>query len=477
MKKNSLLKVLGVCFFIAVFLSWVMPSGSFSNGTFTSGGYNPIGILDLIRLPISTLSGYAGYVLFILAVGGLYGVMNQTGAYPKLVGKLSKKFKHKEVKFAIISILFFTILSSVTGLNFVLFILVPFFMAVMLRLGFTKLATIMSTIGAILVGNIASTYGFDVCGYLNYYLELDINNNIFTKVIFLVILVFLLIMFVTRHKMLDKKLTKEESKEVDIPLLDDEMVEKRTKKSYMPMVVVVLFAFILLLVACYNWSYAIGFSGFEELYEKIVAVEIKGFPILKKIIGNFSPFGYWDITEITMVVVLTSILIAWLYSLKLNDFIEGFKKGAKEVLNVALIVALANIIIALTLGSSTGTSVYYTLTNYVLNFAGHIFNAVVVGGVTFFGGLFINDFPYFVNYMIGNVTTVLTNSSVYSLIAFVMQSGFGIMMLILPTSVLLMAGLSYLKVSYKEWIKYAWKYILETIIIALIIAAVMSFFL
>lgn len=468
MKKNSLLKVLGICFLAVILLTWVIPGGAYASGEFTKGGYSPIGFLDIVKIPITTLSSYVGYILYILAIGGFYGVLNKTGVYSKLVNKVKGNFKGKEKRFAILTIVFFALLSSITGLNFVLFILVPFFITVMLSLGFTRLSTIMSTIGAILVGNVASTYGFDVCGYLNYYLELNIHNNIFTKIIFFVILVFLLIMFVTKHNMLEKEKSKK-----DIPLFDEKVTEKTTK-SYLPLVVASLFTFIFLLVACYNWSYAINFTGFEELYESIVAVEINGFPVLQNIIGNFSPLGYWNITEITMVIVIASLLIAWLYSLKLSDYMEAFKKGAKEVLLVAFYVALANIIISVILGSTSGTSIYYTLIHYVLNASKHVYNAVVVGAFSAISGLFLNEFPYVVNYTVGALTAVFTNAEIYPLIAFVMQSVFGIMMLVVPTSVLLIAGLSYLKVSYKDWIKYIWKYVLEISVISVIIFAIMS---
>ena len=45
-------------------------------------------------------------------------------------------------------------------------------------------------------------------------------------------------------------------------------------------------------------------------------------------------------------------------------------------------------------------------------------------------------------------------------------------MMILPTSMVLVAGLSYLDIDYKEWIKYIWKYILEIFIIIMILCQI-----
>ena len=42
------------------------------------------------------------------------------------------------------------------------------------------------------------------------------------------------------------------------------------------------------------------------------------------------------------------------------------------------------------------------------------------------------------------------------------------MMFVLPVSVLLIGGLKYLNVSYKEWIKYIWIFLLQVFVISTI---------
>ena len=46
------------------------------------------------------------------------------------------------------------------------------------------------------------------------------------------------------------------------------------------------------------------------------------------------------------------------------------------------------------------------------------------------------------------------------------------MMLILPTSYILIAGLSMLDISFKDWFKYIWTYIIQAFIIILIVAII-----
>ncbi len=468
MKKNNLLKAIGVYFIIVVILTWIIPAGSYQNGVFVKDATSPVGVLDFFRIPLTTITNYANYGILVLLIGALYGVMNRTGAYSKLVSHFTKKYAKKEKTFAIITILFFSILSSVTGLSFVLLIFVPLFMAILLRLGYKKLPTMMATIGAILTGNVASIYGFNIVGYLNYYFGLDINNQIVIKLLFFAVVVAALILFVTKGAKLDKK------EQIDIPLLDDDTYAHKTHKSFAPLLVVLVFMLLLLGVACYNWTYAINYKGFEDLYEKIIAMKINGYPLLKNIIGNFSPFGYWNVTEMNIVILISTALIAWLYSVKFEDYIESFKDGAKQVLPVALYVMLASVITSVILGSSTGTSVYYTMVNWILPHAGKVANVVVMFPISVISGMFINEFAYFVNYMATAITTAFTHTSVYPLLAFVMQTGHGMMMFLLPTSALLIAGLSYLKISFKDWIKYAWKYVLEMAVASAIVYVILS---
>ena len=77
--KFDLLKWIGGLFLILVILTWVIKSGQFSSGELVLSDYESLGILDLIRIPISTLINYANYGVLILFIGGLYGVMKKTG--------------------------------------------------------------------------------------------------------------------------------------------------------------------------------------------------------------------------------------------------------------------------------------------------------------------------------------------------------------------------------------------------------------
>jgi len=71
-------------------------------------------------------------------------------------------------------------------------------------------------------------------------------------------------------------------------------------------------------------------------------------------------------------------------------------------------------------------------------------------------------------------TSVVTNVDNYGIAGIIFQSMYGFVMLFAPTSVVLMAALSYLGVSYKEWLKNIWKLLLELFIVLLIIFIILA---
>ena len=154
----------------------------------------------------------------------MYGVLNKTGVYSKIVEGIASKFKGKKT-FLVITVLVFSLLASLTGLSLPLFVLVPFFVAVILSLGFSKITALLSTVGAILVGNMGSTYGFNINGYISYFFGNNINSSILYRIILFVVLLVCLLVFVLKTSKIDKtkkKTTKKEeaSDELVIPLYE-----------------------------------------------------------------------------------------------------------------------------------------------------------------------------------------------------------------------------------------------------------------
>ena len=74
------------------------------------------------------------------------------------------------------------------------------------------------------------------------------------------------------------------------------------------------------------------------------------------------------------------------------------------------------------------------------------------------------------------ITQAITKSTMYPIMAMIFQSIYGLVMLVAPTSVMLMAGLAYMEVPYTKWLKFIWKVLLQILIAVIIIILISMLF-
>ena len=476
MKKYDLLKVLGITFAIIVLISWVVPAGIYSNGSFTSlDATNPIGLFDLVNIPLLVFNNFTEFGLLLLAIGGFYGVLNVTGVYPKLVDNVADRWNKKEKKFLIITTVVLSLLSSVIGLINVLFILVPFFAAILLKLGYKKIHAFAATVGALLVGQIGTILGSDVWGYVNViFSSIDENFSMFTliliRAVLWVITTVLYALIISKALRLEnvkevkstKKNSKTETKEevkVDIPLYK----KSETKKDTFPLVIIFIIMFVILIVGTYKWDYTFQIEAFATIHEQIVEFEINGYPLLNNIFGNISQLGQWTNYTIIFVLIIASLIISWLYSIRFNETLDGFVKGAKEMLAPAIYALLSCAVFAAML--SLSTNFVYVI---VEQFAGEEFSLMGTLASSIVTSFTYNVFPQSINSFIGFFSDLAVGE--LSVVAFIFQTMFGLISLIAPTSIFLVAGLAYLEIPYRDWMKYIWKFALVVLGIIIVVS-------
>lgn len=481
MKKNNLFKAIMISFFVFVILSWIIPIGSYSTGEYVKAATDPVGLMGLLYYPAVTIGTFIQYGVVFLVIGGLYGVLDKTGVYKKLINKICQKFAGKEKRFLIITIIALAVLASLTGIPLALFVLVPLLMGIVLEMGYSKIIALVSTVGAILFGQVGATYGLNTAGHINSALSLGVNNVLPARLLILAVTVFLLVMFVLNatkkgeHKV--EKAAKGKSKEKTIEAKSETIVipfvetEEKPKKKLLPMIMLGSLLFVVLLVSMYNWNYILKVSFFENIFEAINNFTIKDYPIFANILQVESPFGYWDSYEMIGMLILFSGLIGWIYNLKLDEIIEGFTTGAKKMLKPAFLVTMANIIFLMMIYNTTG-SIVPTIEHALLSGASS-FNVFIVTVISMIGSLFYNNFYYLTTAIVTPLTAVYTDTAVYPVMGILITSIHSLMMIILPTSFIMIAGLGMLDISFKEWIKFIWKFVLQIFLVVMLISIIL----
>lgn len=192
MKKNNTIKVVLITTIVLLVLSWIFKAAYFQ-GEFVDQGRVQMGLFDLFNYPLTTLS-YFGYIaLYLIVVGGFYGILYKIPAYRNLLDKISGAFKNKGMLFLSIVVVLFALLVSICGLQIGLALVIPFVVSIILLIGYDKNVAALVTVGSMAVGLAGSTYANANLNVLTSSLNLDINYQIWVRVVILLVGIILVI--------------------------------------------------------------------------------------------------------------------------------------------------------------------------------------------------------------------------------------------------------------------------------------------
>ncbi len=526
MKKHNTVKVVLIVLLLFLVLSWILPAAYYSS-QYVDQGRVQMGLFDLVNYPFTSLS-YFGYIaLFLILVGGFYGVLNKIPAYHNYLERMVSKFKGKEyLVLAIISIILaFGV--SICGLQIAFALFIPLIVSLIFLMGYDKIVAALVVVGSMTVGFAGSTYATSNVNTLISALSLDTDYQIGVRFVILVVgivlVLFNTIMYIKKHKTAEvstkdekvkeevievkdvveedsastkkatskkttkstksssskttkstskksttKKTTKKNANKAAVIAEDVIAVNTNTKKANVwPFHVFFSLLFILMVLAFIPWSDAFGVNAFTNATTSVTEFKIFGFALFGKLLGTVNAFGSWTIVDLLLPILIVIILLAIIYKVKLDDVFDGFIDGAKKALLPAVIVLLLYTILVLV------TYHPYQLTIYKA-IIGSKFNVVTTSIVAILSSLFNFESSYVFQSVLPYYTSVITNTANYPLVGVIFQSMYGLTMLVAPTSLILMGVLSYLNVSYGQWLKNVWKLLLEFFIILLIIFIILA---
>ena len=398
--------------------------------------------------------------IVILLIGALYGVLNKTGAYQNLIDKLAKKYKNGN-KFLIITSLVFLILSALTALDLPLFTMVPFFAAVLLLLGYNKVTTMFATIGGILVGNVVSIYGYNIAG-ISSYITGDVHYEIIFRLIFFLLVA---IAFVFASIKISNK--KGKTKKEEIPFYE----KVASKKSGNNILVISIIFMVITLVGMSNIEKVFNITFFTDIHTKITEFTINGYPIFKNLIGGIYTYGSWSNYELAMMLVILIFIIKSMYKIKFNDLVDGIKKGVITMLPLAFYALIVNTVLLVMNALASGYTIFPTIADKLFSLTKG-FNIISYSIVAAIGSLLYNDYPYLLNELYAPITAIYSNSiNIATIIAQVIH---GLVQILIPTSVTLILGLKYFDISYSNWLKSVYKFLLLVLGISIVVVVLIA---
>ena len=477
MKKNKMsttTKWVLFAIIITVLLTWILPTSYYQYSLVSDGTRNQVGLFDLFSYPTVALSYFGNIVVYILVIGGFYGVLYKIGAYGKLLNKIAEKAKGKEIIILSVIMVLLAVLTSISGASLGLLMIVPFIISLVLLMGYDKITAAMVTVGSIAVGMIGTTisstyvagdYGIEAqngMGIVNSILQTNSTDLIIAKLIILVIGLALLIIFTIYHGKKNK--IKEVNKEETI--LVPSVIAKKSK--IWPIILIFDIIFIIMILSQISWTTVFKINLFSDITTAVSNFKIFGFPIFGKLLGNVPAFEQWTIENITVLLLIGSLILSLIYKMNFKEYIDGLVSGAKKALKPAVLVALIYCVLVI----ANLHPFILTIVKPLISSKFNVFTAILT---SFISSIFNVDMYYAASNVLPYLTSVMTDTTVYSKLALVWQTMYGFTALVAPTSVILIAILSYLDIPYGKWLKSNWKLILSILLMILLVLIALIF--
>ncbi len=465
-EKNKTLKLIGSFVLAAFVFTWILPYGYFNGATFVNYGLKRLGLADFGIGAYYAVSFTLEKILFILFLVGFYGVLSKISGYQQLVTSIAKKLKGKEVITALCMSLFIVAFTALSRQTFAALIFVPFFVSILSHMKVEKITAFAITYGSILIGILGVLYGSESLSDFNYYLDTELTTGLTYRGIILAVAFVLYNFFIVMRIRANKKRKNAEAIE------DTFEVEAPKKKGHVyPVVITLVVVTILAILGYVGWSDYWEIGIFKDFHTWITSFSIgEDFPIFSYILGSnpvaFGEFGYLYVMD--GILLIASAVLALIYRMKLSEYVaaafEGLKKAIKPIL---VIIGIYTIFAFVYMSPVTPT-----LCNWFFSLTDSL-NPVTASISAFIASMFNIDFGY-TAYAIGAYLTTAYEGSL-EIVHTIFTSMYGLVQVFLPSSLVLMVGLSLANIDYKSWFKYIWLFVVGMFIILIVFFVVLLY--
>lgn len=477
MKKTGLFKIILCIIAVVAASSWFLSLNYFSQGQLVAlpEQYQAvIGIFDVFQTIFATITYFSDKFIFILSVGAFYGVLAKTGKYRAWVDKIAETFKGREKTIAIIIMVILALLSSMFNYGLLLFMFIPLLIGVIITMGFDKITAFVLTFGSILIGEFGSTFGSNVSAALNEGLGTTFTTGIFYKIALLLIGIGFLVVYILKSN-IDRKTNAKDL---------DSLVGEKNSNKYSVVHLFIIFGILLLIliVGCTVWSNYFTNDIFTNFHNKLMDTTIGGNNIFYKLNGTFfntlyiqnsntsfeavKALGTWSYFEMSIVLLLLSLIVGRLYKMNHKNILNCMAEGAKKLMVPSLLLIFAYTVLL------ESQYLFPAVANYILNITSK-FNVFFSSLTAVLASIFSVDAPY----ILLNAPQIAAHGGNTTVVMLLVQGIYGIMMLVAPTSTMLILGLSYLEIPYTEYIKKVWKYVLSLLAVLMFILLLLAFIL
>lgn len=429
---------------VASLLTYLIPAGEYArekkdgqtlviSGSYQEVSQHGVSFFDIFRaIPEGLLSG-GEIVFYIFLVGGAFGIVHKTGAFENGVNKAMSTLGSYKVLMIPLTMTIFSILGFSIGLAEETIIFVPIGIIIARTLGYDALTGAAMVILGAASGFIGGMLNPFTVGVAQSVAELPLFSGWGLRSI---IYIFILLAAITTVMIYARKVKQDMSKSIVYELEQAEGQSTATMDTP-------------------------RFTKRQKVGLLLIVAAI--------ILNVFGIFNYgWSFNEMSANFLLAGLLSGVIGGLGINGTFEAMIEGMKDILFGAMIVGFAKgIIVILEDGQVIDTIVHgmTTLLTDVPSSAVIIAMFILQFFLNFFipsgSGQALTTMPLMVP-----ISDLLHINRQITVLAF--QYGDSISNVLFPTSAILMGALAVGKISYTQWLKFAWKLILVWVIICCI---------
>ena len=424
-------------------MTWIIPAGQYDTvfnetlgtevavtGTYQATTANPQGILDILEAPITGIQETIDLGLFILIIGGFLMIIAATGAIDTGIARTVNRMKGKEHLLIPILMACFTVGGTVYGMAEET---IPFYMLVIpviIAAGYDAL----TGVAIVLVGSGVGVLGSTINPFATV-IASDASGIAFTqgmglRVAILVISFIISTIYVMRYA---KRVKSNPGLSLVADMKNDNeehFLEKQGKQA--------------------------ADNAFTSKHKLILAIFVTTFAVM---IWGVAASGWW-MTEMSMLFLSASILVAIIGGLSEEQFINCFLDGCKDMIGVVLVLGIARGIgtimdnglitgTILSWGESTLADVPSVLFVNVM----YLIHAVLSIFIPSTSGLAVFSMPIMAPLAdFANVGRELAVTAY--------QTSAGLMNLVTPTYGVVVAALAIGRISIIRWFKFMWPLLL-----------------
>ncbi len=461
----SAFTILMMIIIVVAVLTWIIPAGQYQQEdgkpvpqSYQHTAANPQGLWEILQAPIKGFYDARDIAFFILVIGGFLAVVMQTGAIDAGIGAVIKKLKGREQIMIPILMILFGLGGTTYGMAEETIAFYPLVIPVMLAAGYDTVTAVSVILLGAGLGVLGSTVNPFSTGIAAGFAEISIGQGIILRTILLIITEGIGIGYVMRYAKKVKEnpknsLVYEKMKENKEYFLSDESQESKTlNKSRKAVLWIFAITFVIMILSVIPWAYKFNITIFESLNSAI-----KSLPLVGPLIGDMPPLGDYWFTEMSVLFLFSSFVIAMVYGLGEKKYVDTLIEGARDLLGVALIIAVSRgITVVMNDGRITAT---------ILNWGERMLGDLTAISFVNLSYLFYIPMSFLVPSTSGLATLSMPIMAPLAdfvgigreLVVTSFQSAAGIVNLITPTSGVVMGALAIARLSYGKWLKFTAK--------------------